>query len=154
MHLCVVYMDDTIFPGLDAEDLYAEIKSLGVSGKKTQHSFQLRDEGEVGDFLGIQMVKQGDLAFLLRHTGLIDKTLKTTGMESAHRACTPTSTTLVGADHDGEPFDKDWEYATVVGILMCLTVNTRSDIAYAVHQATQHTHTPKASHVVTVKRFL
>jgi hypothetical protein len=152
--ICVVYVDDTIFAGPDADKLSAEIKSLGVSSDETQHSFQLRDEGEVGDFLGIRIAKQADGSLLLTQTGLIDNTLKKAGMESAHKACTPASTTPVGADRDGDPFDELWEYATVVGMLMYLAANTRPDIAYAVHQAARYTHAPKASHAVAVKRIL
>jgi hypothetical protein len=69
--ICVVYADDTIFAGPDDTKLAAEIKSLGVSSDENQHSFQLRDEGEVGDLLGIRIQKQGAGKFLLTQTGLI-----------------------------------------------------------------------------------
>jgi hypothetical protein len=75
-------------------------------------------------------------------------------MSDAHRVCTPESTTAVGADRDGELFDEDWEYGTVVGMLMYLSANTRPDISYAVHQAARHTHAPRAPHAVAVKRIL
>jgi hypothetical protein len=86
--------------------------------------------------------------------GLIDKTPKVAGMESAHKSCTPVSTTSVGADRDGDPFDELWEYATVVGMLMYLAANTRPDIVYAVHQAARYRHAPKASHAIAVKQIL
>jgi hypothetical protein len=152
--ICVIYVDDTIFAGPDANKLAAEIKSLGVSSDENQHSFQLRDEGEVGNFLGIRIQKQGAGKFLLTQTGLIEKTLKAAGMEDAHRVFTPASTTHIGADRDGALFNEDWEYATVVGMLMYLAANNRPDIAYAVHQAARHTHAPRASHAVAVKRIL
>jgi hypothetical protein len=152
--ICVVYVDDTIFAGPDADKLAAEIKSLGVSSDENQHSFQLRDEGEVGDFLGIRIQKQGAGKFLLTQTGLIEKTLKAAGMEDAHRVFTPASTTPIGADRDGALFNEDWEHVTVVGMLMYLPANTRPDIACAVHQAARHTHAPRASHAVSVKRIL
>jgi hypothetical protein len=56
--ICVVYVDDTIFAGPDALLLEREIKSLGVKEDQCNRSFQLRDEGEVGDFLGIRIEKQ------------------------------------------------------------------------------------------------
>jgi hypothetical protein len=152
--ICVIYVDDTIFAGPDAEKLAKEITSLGVSNDENQHSFQLRDEGEIGYFLRIRIQKQGAGKFLLTQTGLIEKTLRAAGMSDAHHVCTPASTTAIGADRDGELFDEDWEYATVVGMLMYLAANTRPDIAYAVHQAARHTHAPRASHVVAVKRIL
>jgi hypothetical protein len=63
--ICVVYVDDTIFSGPESEKLATEINSLGVSNDENQHSFQLRDEGEVGDLLGIRIAKQGDGVFIL-----------------------------------------------------------------------------------------
>jgi hypothetical protein len=55
--ICVVYVHDTIFAGPDASLLDNEIRSLGVKEYECDHSFQLRDGGEVGDFLGIRIEK-------------------------------------------------------------------------------------------------
>jgi hypothetical protein len=55
---------------------------------------------------------------------------------------------------DGAPLIEDWEYASIVGMLMYLATNTRPDIAYAVHQAARYTHDPRASHAVAIKRIL
>jgi hypothetical protein len=75
--LCVVYVDDTIFAGADPARLEEEIRALGVSDTEQQHSFQLRNEGEVGAFLGIQITKTGKRTFSLLQTGLISKVLST-----------------------------------------------------------------------------
>jgi hypothetical protein len=75
-------------------------------------------------------------------------------MEDARRVFTPASTTPIGADRSGALFNEDWEYAKVVGMLMYLAANTQPENAYAVHQAARHTHAPKASHAVAVKRIL
>jgi hypothetical protein len=63
--ICFIYVDDTISAGPDASKIAEEIAGLGVSKYETQHSFQLRDEGEVGDFLGIRISKEGEGTFLL-----------------------------------------------------------------------------------------
>jgi hypothetical protein len=152
--ICVVYVDDTIFAGPESDKLATEINSRGVSNDENQHSFQLRDEGEVGDFLGIRIAKQGDGVFLLTQTGLIEKVIKAGGMDTAHLVRTPASTTALGSDKDGDVFNEDWEYVTVVSMLMYLAANTRPDIAYAVHQAARYTHAPKASHAAAVKQIL
>jgi hypothetical protein len=133
--ICVIYVDDTIFAGPNADQIAREIKGLGVSKYEAQHKFQLRDEGEVGDFLGIQIVKEGNGTFQLTQTGLIDKVLKSAGLEDCNRCVTPAYTTPVGSDPDGPAFQEDWEYASIVGMLMYLAANTRPDIVYAVHQA-------------------
>jgi hypothetical protein len=78
--ICVVYVDDTIFAGPDAKMLEQEIRSPVVASDECDHSFQLRDEGEVGYFLGIIIEKQKGNAFLLTQTGLIEKVIKAGGM--------------------------------------------------------------------------
>ena len=55
--ICVCYIDDTIFAGADSLVLEAKIQSLGVHEKEQRHTFALRNEGEVGAFLGIQILK-------------------------------------------------------------------------------------------------
>jgi hypothetical protein len=78
--ICVVDVDDKIFAGPEAALLEQEIKSLGVESDECHHSFQLRDEGEVGDFLGIRIEKHKNNSFLLTQTGLIAKVIKAGGM--------------------------------------------------------------------------
>jgi hypothetical protein len=43
-----VDVDDIIFAAPEAALLEQEIKSLGVASDESHHSFQMRDEGEVG----------------------------------------------------------------------------------------------------------
>jgi hypothetical protein len=85
--ICFIYVDDTIYAGPDAEKLATEITSPGGNGDEHQHSFQLRDEGEVGDFLGVSIEKQSEGTFLLTQTGFIERTLNAGGMSDAHRVC-------------------------------------------------------------------
>ena len=75
-------------------------------------------------------------------------------MNDCNSAKTPCSTVPLGKDVDGDAFNKDWEYATVVGMLMYLATNSRPDIAYAVNQCARFTHNPKDSHATGVKRVL
>jgi len=48
--VCVIYVDDTILAGPDSQVLEEEIKGLGVADDEQRHKFELRTEGEVGDF--------------------------------------------------------------------------------------------------------
>ena len=48
--ICVVYVDDTIFSGPDSNSIEEVITGLGVQNEEQRHTFELRDEGEVGDF--------------------------------------------------------------------------------------------------------
>ena len=152
--ICVVYVDDTILAGPSSDALEELISSLGIADDEQRHKFELRDEGEVGDFLGIRIEKVGPTKFLLTQTGLIAKVLKEAAMEDCNSARTPCSTTPLGKDEDGLLFDEDWEYASIIGMLMYLATNSRPDIAYSVHQCARFTHYPKASHAQGVKRIL
>ena len=48
----VVYVNDTILAGPDADEIEKVITSLGVRDEETRYKFELRDKGAVGDFLG------------------------------------------------------------------------------------------------------
>ena len=152
--LCVVYVDDTIFAGADSSILEEEIRLLGVNDTEQRHSFQLRNEGEVGAFLGIQITKTGPRTFELVQSGLIAKVLATANMTDCNGVSTPTGSAPVGTDADGPNFAETWKYRTVVGMLMYLAANTRPDIAYAVHQTARFSHAPRQSHATAVKRIL
>lgn len=56
----LVYVDDNILAGPNLDNVNKEIQGLEVSNKDQVHSFQLRDEGQLGDFLGIRIEKLGD----------------------------------------------------------------------------------------------
>ena len=66
---------------------------------------------------------------------------------------TPCGLQTLGTDSEGNPFDKEWEYARVVGMLMCLYSNTRPDIQFAVHQCACFTHIPIGSHAKAIRRI-
>ena len=113
--MCVVYFDNTIFAGADSDILEDEIQALGVSDTEQQHSFQLRNEGEVGAFLGIQITKTGKRTFsLFQSTGLIAKVLATAGMTDCNMVSTPTGNTPHGSDVDGAPFSESCHYRNVI----------------------------------------
>ena len=152
--ICVVYVDDTIIAGPDSDAIESLITDLGVAKDEHRHTFELRDEGEVGDFLGIRIGKMDNTSFHLSQTGLISKILKESNMENANSCKTPASPTPLHLDSEGEPFNESWDYASIVGMLMYLAGNSRPDIAYAVHQCARFTHCPRNSHAIGIKRII
>ena len=130
---------------VQVEKFLKQIASLGICSDRNVHSFQLRNEGEVGNLLGIQIKKTGPREFSLTQPGLIEKIHKVTGMSDVNGTHTPTTGAPVGADLDGLDFKEDWEYASVVGMLMYLASNTRADIAYANAACLQFAKIPKMS---------
>jgi hypothetical protein len=152
--IVVVYVDDTIIAGPDPNKIEELIKDLGVGDEEERETFMLRDEGSVGDFLGIRIEKCANDSFTLSQTGLIEKVIKTAGMADCNSAVTPSSTDPLGSDKAGETCNESWEYPEIVGMLMFLATNSRPDIAYAVNQCARFTHCPKASHAKAVKRII
>ena len=152
--MCVVYVDDTIIAGPDPKAIEDLITSLGVAKEEQRHTFELRDEGEVGDFLGIRIEKGKNNSFVLSQSGLINKVINEASMQDCNSSPTPASTTPLHTDKEGEPFSETWEYPVIVGMLMYLATNSRPDIAFAVHQCARFTHCPKASHATAIKRIL
>ena len=148
------YIDDTILAGPDTKTLEEVIKSLGISEEETCHTFELRDEGEVGDFLCIKIAKTGSKKFTITQTGLITKILKKSNIESCNNAKTPAALTPLATDVDGDLFNESWDYTTVVGMLIYLSKNSRPDITYTVNQCDRFTHNPKGSHAIGVKIIL
>ena len=68
----------------------------------------MRDDGQVGDFLGIRIEKLGERKFNLTQTGLINKVLKTAQMENSNLVATPVQTVPLGTDKNGDKFDEEW----------------------------------------------
>ena len=86
--------------------------------------------------------------------GLISKIIKATGMTQCNPNKTPALKASLGCDADGEPMEEDWNYRSVVGMLLYLSTNTRPDIAYAVSQVARFGHNPKKSHATAVKMIV
>ena len=127
---------------------------LGIKGEDHVHSFQLKNGGQVGDFLGIRIEKLGPRTLNLTQSALTNKVLAAANMTDYNSVPAPRSTVLLGIDADGPGFNKDWEYATIIGMLIYMVQNSRTDIAYAVHQRTRFTHPPRKLHVLGIKQIL
>ena len=75
-------------------------------------------------------------------------------MENCNKAKNLASTTHLGIDKEGERFQEDWNYASVVGMVMYLGNNSRPEIAFSVNQCARFTHCPKESHEIGIKHIL
>ena len=104
--MCVIHADDTIIAGLDSDDIEHERKLLGITNDTYSHTFQLRDKGEVGNFLGIIIKKTGPNQLNLTQPELIDKVIRAIGMDNSKFIATSNSTTNLGIDKDGQIFSE------------------------------------------------
>ena len=116
--------------------------------------FTLTVEGSFSEFLGIQYRTINETTLEMTQQGLINKVLTAAGMTDCNPNKVPALKAPLGTDPDGEPMSDEWNYRSIVGMLLYLSTNTRPDIAYAVSQVARFSHSPKKSHATAVKTIL
>ena len=145
--MVVLYVDDAGIGAQNPDDIDALIEQLRDLG------FELKKEGNFTEFLGINLETLEDGSIELTQTGLIDKILQATKMTDCNPNRVP-ATGALGTDPDGEPMDEEWNYRSVVGMLLYLSTITRPDITFAVSQVARFSANLKQSHATAVKTIL
>jgi len=137
--------------GPSASQVQAVITSL-------QQTFLLKDEGEVKDFLGIQVSCNPENGTItLTQPGLIDSVLTDLGL--LNNDSTPVKhkftavSSILHPDPDGLPQEEHWHYRSVVGKLNFIAANTRPDISFAIHQCAKYANQPRLLHEKAVKHI-
>ena len=135
----MIYTDDGIFCGPSDKAINAVYQSLLVKTKfkgKVYPAFRMTDEGDLSDYLGVEVSRRTNGTIKLSQPFLIDNILKDLGFNKDTRTnMTPAASTVrLGRDIHGEPMDEQWHYCSIIGKLNFLEKSTRVDIAYAVHQ--------------------
>jgi hypothetical protein len=143
------YVDDGIFVGPCSKEIDSIIAAL-------QKTFNLTDEGDLSDYLGIKVsfLPGGKISLTQPHliaTIIEDMKFTNTTKPKLLPAC---SSSIIQRDLDGEAFDEHWDYRSVIGKLNFLEKSTRPDIAYAVHQCARFSSNPKKSHANAVKQIV
>ena len=145
----ILYVDDAGIAAPNKEDVYKFVEELRNEG------FDLEIEGEFTEYLGIGIEELSDGSLHMSQQGLIEKIIKTTKMTDCNPNWTPTTQVPLGSDPDGELFDQvDFNYASIVGMLLYVANNTRPDITFAVSQVARFTAAPKVSHARAIKTIV
>ena len=147
----LVYIDDCIVFGPSDQSIDQVVIDLRACSRQ----FTVDDQGDVGDFLGIQVQKQDDGSILLTQPQLIDSIIKDLHLQtSSNGKKTPSVTTsLPHKDADAPEMTPDFHYRSVIGKLNFLEKSTRPDISISVHQCARFSENPKRSHAEAVKRI-
>ena len=147
--LLVLYVDDAGIAAPSKENIVAFVQELKDLG------FDLDIEDSFSSYLGIGIEELAGGTRHMTQMGLIKKIIITTKLEDCNPNWTPTTQAALGSDPDGEPYDQElWNYASVVGMLLYLSNNTRPDITFAVSQVARFTARPKKSHAVAIKTIV
>jgi len=145
----VLYTDDSILVGPD-EDEITECVS------KMSEVLDITIEGELTDFLGVNIERRKDNTIRLTQTRLIDAVLKDLRLvgDNVRTSEVPSmSSKLLSRHPDSRPFDGSFSYRSVIGKLHYLVAGSRSEVAYAVHQCARFSHDPKMEHARAVRQI-
>jgi len=84
----------------------------------------LHFEDDVAKFLGVHIDRRDDGTIELTQTGLIDCIIDALGLDGATPKKMPTECGALALDKEGDPCNADFNYASVVGMMMYLCSNT------------------------------
>lgn len=145
----LVYVDDGILAGPSAEEIDDIIKAL-------EKRYDVTDEGDITDYLGVNVEKLPDGRVKLSQPHLIDQIISDMNFqESTKMSATPAaSTKILNKDEQGEAHSASWSYRSIIGKLNFLEKSTRGELAYAVHQAARFCEQPKKSHTEAVNKIV
>ncbi|KAI2501363.1 hypothetical protein MHU86_13099 [Fragilaria crotonensis] len=144
----VLYTDDSILAGPDEqelEDIIQEMKSVGLN---------LTVEGDISDFLGVQIDRVNATTFNLSQPHLINdviKELRLDGKNVAIKKTTGASSKTLTRHLDSPPFDDHFNYRRVIGQMNYLEKCSRLDISCAVHQGARFVSNPRFQHGKALK---
>ena len=145
--ICLVYVDDCLFFARDQEHIDSAIKQI------TETGMVLEVENDAAGFLGVNIKKQENGNIELTQSGLANKIVEALGIQDSNPKLTPAPIEPLGRDLNGTTFSQDFNYASVVGMLMYLCMHSRPDISFAVNQCARYTHCPTQKHAAYLKRI-
>lgn len=145
----VLYVDDSILAGPDANEIDQCIRDL-----QERTDLELTVEGDISDFLGVNLERKEDGTIHLTQPHLINRILKDLRLDRDDVATKNTPARvgqLLRRAIGAEPFDGHFNVRSVIGKMNYLEKSTRPDIAYAVHQCARFSADPKQDHGKAIK---
>jgi len=153
----IVYTDDTILMGPDKKEINQLVGKLG-------EVFNIEDQGELSDYLGIKINRTSEGVIEWTQPTLIQSILKDLKLDGEsikgkqnkpNIKPIPANSSVALTDHKDSPDHdtKEFDYRHVIGKLLYLEKSTRPDISCAVHQCARHSANPKKQHTAAVKRI-
>jgi hypothetical protein len=138
-----LYTDDSILAGPDQGEIDQIIREM------EEAKLDITVEGDLQDFLGVNIERMPDGSINLTQPHLIDQILDDLRLNDdnvAEKTIPATSSKLLSRHSDSDPFDNSFNYRSVIGKLNYLEKSTRSDIAYITHQLARFSADPKKEH--------
>jgi histone deacetylase 1/2 len=118
--------------------------------------FDVTDEGELNDYLGVHINKRDDGTMELTQPKLTQQILDDLRLTNENTKSVPTPAVApdsLGRCLDDPPFDQHYDYRSIVGKLLFLERCTRPDLAFSVHSCARFSSNPRESHGKAIKRI-
>jgi hypothetical protein len=150
----VLYTDDSILAGPDNKELdkiIAQMRSTGL---------ELTEEGDIEDFLGVNIERKDDGSVHLTQPQLISQILEDLRLDGDNTTVkqTPCASSLLLKRHSkSASFDGHFDYRSIIGKLNYLEKSSRPDISYITHMLARFQADPKKEHgqaVMWLGRYL
>jgi hypothetical protein len=142
--LYVLYTDDSLLAGPDKNEIDQIIEEL-----QTKAKLAITVEGDLADFLGVNIERRGNGTIHMTQLHLIDQILEDLRLndDSVKEKGTPAASSKLLTRHSDSPrFDNSFNYRSVIGKLNYLEKATRSDISFAVHQCARFVSDQRKEH--------
>jgi hypothetical protein len=139
----VLYTDDSILAGPDQKEIDLVIQQIKDA------KLDITMEGDIQDFLGVNIQREKDGSITFSQPHLVDKILN--AMSMTDKKMKPKDTSYAASKilhrHSNSPnFDNSIDYRSVIGMLNYLDKGSRSNIAYITHQCARFVSEPKEEH--------
>jgi hypothetical protein len=147
--LFLVYVDDGIIAGPDPQAIEQIIKDL-------QTRFKVSDEGDLTDYLGVNIEKRDDGTIKLSQPHLIDQIIEDANFQgdTKFKSIPAASTKILDKDEGGDPHNATWHYRGIIGKLNFLEKSTRGELGYSVHQCARFCENPTVTHTEAVHHIV
>ena len=144
--ILMIYVDDCLVASKDPAKIDDVIDGL-------QSKFDMTDEGDITDYLGVNIEYQDNGDIHLTQPSLIDAILEDLNFLNTRtktRIDPMKQKTVLNKDEQGEDHQADWKYRSVIGKLNFLEKSTRPEIAFAVHNCARFMERPKKTHTEAI----
>jgi hypothetical protein len=146
----MLYTDDSILAGPTDQELDTVVQHMKNVG------LDLTVDNAVDEFLGVKISPRPDGTYELTQPQLIKSILSDLRLHNENVSIkdTPALTSTILRRHtNATPFDKHFDYRSIIGKMNYLEKSTRPDISCAVHQCARFTSDPKIQHGQAVKHI-
>ena len=143
----ILYTDDSILAGPNREEIDSTIKQM-------QEVVRIEPQGDITDFLGVNIERKSKGEYVLTQPQLIDQIISGLRLDKSASSTKdiPMKSSAILDKGTGQPaFDGYFHYRSIIGKLGYLEKGSRPELAYAVHQCARFSSEPKKQHADALK---